>query len=276
MPRSSSHAGDIADPYAAIGDLYDMEHAEFDEDVQMTLDFALATGDPILEIGCGSGRLLRPLASAGHRVTGLDRSTAMLERAAELLTRDGLSDRVRLVEADAQDAARDEPGTYGLVIIGLNGLMHLETPDAQRRALTAARAALDPRGLLLIDVVNPLPDTLRGFEVGVIHEGHWELPSGGEVDKFASRVIRQETQQVETRLWYDRTGPDGTVRRTTSEFTLRWVHRAELELMLELAGFADWQLYGSYELDPFDARSERLIVAAEATASTFSPGARPG
>ncbi|MBA2753733.1 MAG: class I SAM-dependent methyltransferase [Chloroflexia bacterium] len=276
MPTSRTTAPARDDPYAAIAAYYDLEHGHFDEDVQMTLDFALATGDPVLEIGCGTGRLLGPLLAAGHRVTGLDRSEAMLDRARDALARDGFGDRVRLVVAEATAAARDERGTYGLVILALNGLMHLETPAAQRRTLAAARAALDPRGLLLLDMVNPTPDVLRGFEPGVIHEGHWELSGGGQVDKFASRIVRHESQQIETRLWYDRVEPDGSFHRTTAGFTLRWVTRAELELMLELAGFADWQVYGSYDLDPFDARSDRLIVAAEASPSPLSPGGPTG
>jgi len=39
------------------------------------------TGGPVLEIGCGSGRLLAPLARAGYEVTGVDQSPEMLARA---------------------------------------------------------------------------------------------------------------------------------------------------------------------------------------------------
>jgi hypothetical protein len=46
---------------------------------------------------------------------------------------------------------------------------------------------------------------------------------------------------------------------------MRYLHAAELELMLEMAGFASWEIYGSYDLDPFDDHSERILVAAEAT-----------
>lgn len=276
MSRPMTHTGAAADPYADIAALYDLEHGEFDEDIQMILDFALASGDPVLEIGCGSGRVLAPLAAAGHRVTGLDRSAAMLSRARDALAGEGLSDHVRLVEAEATDVTAVTPGTFGLVMIALNGLMHLDTPTGQRETLGAARAALDPRGLLLLDVVNPTPELLRGFESGVIQEGHWDLDHGEQIDKFASRVVRHETQHIETRLWYDRTGADGAIHRTTSAFTLRWVTRAELELMLELAGFADWQVYGGYDLEPFDARSERLIVAAEASPSPVNPAVPPG
>jgi hypothetical protein len=48
---------------------------------------------------------------------------------------------------------------------------------------------------------------------------------------------------------------------------MRYLYRSELELMLELAGFVEWQLYGSYDLDPYDDQSDRLIAAAEVTRS---------
>jgi hypothetical protein len=57
--------------------------------------------------------------------------------------------------------------------------------------------------------------------------------------------------------------PDGTLRRIPTSFTMRYIQRAELELMLELAGFKSWEIYGSYDLDPFTDHSDRLLVAAE-------------
>jgi cyclopropane fatty-acyl-phospholipid synthase-like methyltransferase len=79
------------DPYAAIAALYDLEHGEYDADLDLYLSLALATGDPVLELGCGSGRLLVPLAEAGHRVTGVDQSRPMLERARAVAAEAGVA-----------------------------------------------------------------------------------------------------------------------------------------------------------------------------------------
>ena len=62
------------DAYAEIGSFYDLEHASFDADLELYRNVAAAVGDPILELGCGSGRVLVPLAEMGFRVTGLDSS----------------------------------------------------------------------------------------------------------------------------------------------------------------------------------------------------------
>jgi hypothetical protein len=147
-------------------------------------------------------------------------------------------------------------------------MLHLANPEEQRKALVSARQALDPRGQLLIDVLNPTLDTLRAYEQGVIHEGSWERPDGVLVDKFSFRRLSTSAQLIHTRVWYDLVSPDGAVRRVATTFDLRYLHRHELELMLELAGFAEWQVYGSYDLETHDDSSERILVAAEVTPST--------
>src|SRR5215208_7091430 len=86
-------AADFEDPYAELPDLYDLEHAGFSDDVELYLRLAEAVGDPILELGCGTGRVLAPLAAAGHRITGVDRSRPMLDRArSELRVQDHVGD----------------------------------------------------------------------------------------------------------------------------------------------------------------------------------------
>ncbi len=271
-PTPPRHRATAApDPYANLPGLYDLEHAGFADDLSLYRNLAEIVGDPILELGCGSGRILRPLARAGWRVTGIDQSPEMLEAATVAIAADGLSGNVRLVRSDLIDAASAPGGPFGLVILGLNGLMHLSTQEAQRDCLVAARRALDPRGQLVIDVINPTPDLLHGFERGVVHEGRWELDDGGVVDKFGSRHVSPTSQQIETHLWYDTVNRAGAVRRIVSEFTLRYMHQPELALMLELAGFVECQYYGGYDLDPFEDTSERLIVTADVSPSPPGP-----
>jgi SAM-dependent methyltransferase len=255
------------DTYAAIPDLYDLEHDAFIDDVDFYLNFVEAVGDPVLELGCGTGRLLLPIAQAGYRLTGVDRSVTMLDMAARKLAASAVDDRVRL-HIGEMTALDDVPGgPFGVAILSLNGLLHVSEAGAQRAVLTAVRKALDPRGQLLIDVLNPTPETLRSFDHSVVHEGAWIKPDGTRVDKISARRVSVATQTIWAEIWYDLTAPDGGLRRVATSMTMRYVHRSELELMLEFAGFAEWQIYGSYDLDPYDDHAERLIVAAEVTPS---------
>src|SRR5215217_5506482 len=116
MKQQSGAAPD--DPYAEIPELYDLEHAGFTEDVGLYLRLAEVVGDPILELGCGTERVLGPLAAAGNRVTGIDRSRPMLDRARSVLQAhsSATSQRMTLVEGDMADAESAPGGPFGLVI----------------------------------------------------------------------------------------------------------------------------------------------------------------
>jgi SAM-dependent methyltransferase len=257
----------VGDPYAALPELYDLEHGDFADDVELYLRLAEVVGDPLLELGCGTGRLLAPLAAAGYQITGLDRSPAMLERARATIASKDLEGRVQLAEGEMTAADRAPGAPFGLVIIALNGLLHLASQREQRTVLKAAHRALDPRGMLVIDVLNPVPELLASFDGRVNHEGSWLLPAGRRVDRFASRTHSPMTQRISTELSYDIVESGSTLRRVHTSFPMRYVTPSELELLLELSGFVEWKLYGSYDLDPFDDTSERLIVTAEVTPS---------
>jgi SAM-dependent methyltransferase len=253
------------DPYAEIAELYDLEHDEFDEDVLSLMNFVESTGDPVLELGCGTGRFLAPIADVGFRVTGLDASTPMLERARERISSLDKPGLVTLFEADLMQADKAPGGPFGVVLISLNGLLHAESSEKQRSVLRSARRALDPRGQLLIDILNPTPQALAHFDQSLVLEGTWTKPTGETVQKFSSRRVSLSSQTIHTDLWYDLLDAQGVPRRVRTQFDMRYLHAAELELMLEMAGFASWEIYGSYDLDPFDDHSERILVAAEAS-----------
>ena len=257
------------DPYAELPDLYDLEHAGFSDDVELYLRLAEVVGDPILELGCGTGRVLAPLAAAGHRITGIDRSRPMLERARSMLqlNASSLLRRVTLSEGSMTEAECAPGGPFGLVIFSLNGLMHLSTMAAQRAALASVRRALDPRGMLVIDVLNPTPEMLATLDGRVQHEGSWRESDGTVIDRFSARTHESAEQRIDTELWYDLTDPKGHIRRVRSGFPMRYLVASELGLLLEISGFVEWKRYGSYDLDPFDDTSDRLIVTAEVTPS---------
>ena len=267
-----------SDPYALLPELYDLEHAHLDDDVDLYLRLAEVVGDPILELGCGTGRALVPLAAAGFRVTGIDRSAAMLDRARTAVVEAGVSDRVTLIESAMSDAAEAMGGPFGLVLATLNGLLHLSTAAEQRAALEAARQALDHRGMFVIDVMNPHPDLLLTFDGRVVHDGSWVTSDGQRVDRFSSRTHTAAEQRIETELWYDIGAENSALRRVRTQFPMRYLVRSEIELLLELTGFVEWKLYGSYDLDPFEDASERLIVTAEVTPSRTRsrPRSNPG
>jgi SAM-dependent methyltransferase len=253
----------VEHPYDEIAAYYDLEHHSFTDDVELYLQFIEAAGDPVLELGAGTGRILREIAAAGFDVTGVDSSAGMLAFARDSIVTDGDFGDITLIEGDFARNDLVPSNTFGVALIGLDSLLHALTPGAQIDVLRAAWTALDPRGQLIVDVFHPTPSRLMAMDGGLTFAGTWELAEGGRLDKLVAQTADPGSQTIDNEVWYEVTATDGTVRRTRTSFPQRWVGASELVLMLQLAGFQDWRVYGSYELDPLDAHSDRIIVAAE-------------
>ncbi len=241
---------------------YDLEHEDYRDDLPMLAGFAAAARpQPLLELACGTGRCLLPLAAAGHDLTGLDLSPAMLGIARRKLEQAGLAARVQLVEGDMRDF--DLGRSFGFVFIALNSLMHLETQAEQLQALRCAGRHLAPGGRLLIDLFNPEvalpgPDQERQLFLHCLKV----LPRGVHLLHFQSPAVDRAAQRISMTNYYDEIAPSGGVRRYLAPFTLRYIMRGELELLVEAAGLALEALYGTYELDSFEQESPRLIAVA--------------
>jgi SAM-dependent methyltransferase len=240
---------------------YDLDYEPFQDDVALYLGFAERTGGPLLELGCGTGRLLLPLARAGFQVTGVDLSGKMLDVARHKVAVAGLEEQVRLLQADMRHV--DLPQQFRLAFIAINSFMHLTTPEDQLAALQAWHRLLRPGGLLIVDVDNPNPQHLLEADGRVELQGRWFDPdSGATVLKLFSRTLDSARQLQHVLFVYDEVFPDGGVRRTLAPFQARYLHRFEGELLLDKAGFTPEQVYGSYDLDPYHSESERMIFVA--------------
>ncbi|HRX05231.1 MAG: methyltransferase domain-containing protein [Anaerolineae bacterium] len=240
---------------------YDLDYDSFQEDVAMYLGFAERTGGPLLELGCGTGRLLLPLAEAGYEVTGVDMSEQMLAIARAKLDAGDLSDQATLLLADMREVQLEQ--RYRLAFIAINSFMHLTTMEDQLAALRTWRDALLPGGLLVIDVFNPNPQQLLEADGRVEMQGRWFDPdTGATVMKHFTRTLDDALQLQHVLFIYDEVLPDGTLRRTLAPFQARYLYRFEGELLLDKAGFTPEQVYGSYDLDPFTSESERMIFVA--------------
>jgi SAM-dependent methyltransferase len=252
-------------PYDEIAAYYDLEHRSFTDDVDLYLQFIEAAGDPVLELGCGTGRIVRQIAVAGYDVTGIDSSIAMLAHARVVVDATEYEGAIEFIEGDFARNDLVEPGSFGVVIIALDSLLHALTQEDQIRVIQSAWSALDPRGQLIVDVVNPTPPRLMAMDGGLTFAGSWPMEDGSRLDKLVAQTADSTNQRIENEIWYEVTAADGALKRTRTAFAQRWIGAGELVLMLQLAGFQDWRVYGSYELDVLEAHSERIIIAAEKT-----------
>jgi SAM-dependent methyltransferase len=250
------------DPYRSIVAFYDLEHDDYDEDIEFLLGVIGDNQMSVLEMGSGSGRVLQALVEQEIPVTGIDRSGPMHEAAVRRLSSLETGGLATLVDLDMTQVDRLDEAGFGIAAYTLNALMHLASPADQVRSLTAARTRLKPHGLVMIDVMNPHPEQLVHLGSGVILEGSWTLPDGRTVDKWSHRSLHPADQIVATDIWYDVLSLDGEARRFRTSFNHRYLHSNELLLMLQLAGYGNVVLYGGYGFEPYEDDSERLIALA--------------
>ena len=232
--------------------LYDLQYAAYRDDVPFYTRLAFDQGGSVLELGAGTGRLTEALLAAGHEVVAVDASSAMLERAADRLAgRTG----VELVLADMRSVRLGR--TFDLVIAPFNTLMHAYTLEDQDRTLGTVVQHLAPGGLFAFDVYQPHLGAL-----GVVRrEPEWgDLGEG--VDLFLVQEHDPEAQVVTSHYFLDQRGPDGTLRRTTSELTQRYFHRYELERALAIAGLGRVQFYGGFDRRRWEVASPMLVGLA--------------
>ena len=256
MARSSARSN----PFDALARYYDWEHADYDVDVPLYQDFARRTGGPILELACGSGRLMAPLLELGERVVGIDSSGPMLQRAREALDGAGLLRRAALHEADVRRFSLDE--RFNLAIYGLDSFGLLLSQDDQIDALRRIYHHLAPGGLLILDLSNGNGRGAEPTDEIVLQYEGTDPETGRPLSKWTARSTDHGEQVDHYTYFYDEIGEDRLVRRSTVRLDLRYFGRYELELLLLQADLVPEAFYGSYDLAPFAAGSERLIAVA--------------
>lgn len=252
------------DDYDLIAPYYDVEHAHFSEDIDLYLDFAEAhrlPGERLLELACGTGRLLLPLARAGYTITGVDASTKMLALAQQVLAAEGLTERCTLVQQDMRALQLGQKFQMAFVALGSFG--HLCTRTEQRQALAAVYAHLTTGATFIIDISNADVRYMEGMSGQVLHQGTWTMPDGSLLTHFVSPASATSTHLLELTHFYDQHRQGEAVRRTISRTRLYLFERGETELLLESAGFLVKEVYGNYDLSPFENDSPRMIFITE-------------
>ncbi|WP_432013008.1 class I SAM-dependent methyltransferase [Streptomyces cucumeris] len=205
------------------------------------LDFP--TGSRVLDLCCGPGLYLVPLAARGHTVTGVDLSPVMLERARAACADAGVD--VRLVRADMLDHV--EPRAYDVVLNVFTSFGYFDDPEDNVRVLRNAHESLAPGGRLLIDVMGK--EVLAGW-IG--------RPQVVELED--AYVVQRDTVLDDwSRLRTDWTLVRGETAREAS-ITSFLYSGTELRSLFEQAGFTKVECFGDFDGSPYDQHARRLIV----------------
>jgi len=239
--------------------VYDLQFPADAPDVGFWVDWCREVGGPVLELGCGSGRVTLPVARAGLEVTGVEVAGPMLAVARERLSQEPaeVQARVRLVQGDMRDGGW---GTnFGCAIIPANTFAVMITADDQARMLAAVRGALRPKGWFAFD--------LPVFPTEWLQERH-EMPlvtrssADGQVEFVESRTFHCDPS---TGLWtsvltYIFVKPDLGVHSEVVRG--RPPSRKEIVAALAHDGFTVQSVWGGYGRTPFTKDSRKMIFAA--------------
>lgn len=244
-----------------IAHFYDLDLEGYEDDVELYLALAEEYGGPVLELGCGTGRVAAAIAAAGAEVVGVDLSGRMLE-----VARARRGERVEWLEGDMR--ALDLGRRFALVLVPLGGLQHLETVGDVVAALDTVARHLDTDGVAVVDVEAPGAEDFEAGPHPLVE--HWTRAwRGGQVTKLVSVFALPALGLRDVTWHFDVQGAEGSLRRETAQFSMRTFTAAELELAGRLAGLEVQAVHGDYDGAPYDDGASRLIV-------TFGRAASPG
>jgi SAM-dependent methyltransferase len=267
------------DDYAPF---YDWENARTlgKRDVPFWRNLAYHCGGPVLELGCGTGRISLPLGRAGVPLVGIDRSTPMLQRARTRVRRARLASRVRLVRGDIRllpfpsastgGARRSRRGPQSVIpgedgfamVLAPYGLLQSLLRDRDLTAtLAEVRRVLQPGGIFGIELVADLP-SWKEYRQRVSLKGWRNRPGGSHVTLV--ETVRQDRARRLTIFDQEFTERrDGRHRVHKFALTFRTVSVPRMARRLEQAGFEVNALLGDYRGGPWDPQAEVWVILAK-------------
>ncbi len=253
--------------YDAIAEVYDSEYAYFQDDAPMYAQMAEGARGPILELGCGAGRALLPLAQSGFTCAGVDASAAMLELFQKHLTKEPkkTQQRVRLICSDMiTPIAGNE--LYAFCFIALGALHHIADYKDRRAVFAAARSVMRTGGTLALDIsqhewrrLNLIMDS-----GALAHIHTWRDDRLGAVSHCISVGADEIPNSRKITHLYDIVQNDGLVRRITTDTVFADIALPEMIWALELTGWRFRNAFGDYEFGEWTEQSPRCIITAQA------------
>jgi len=227
------------------------------DDIEFFLNQARTLGGPVLELACGTGRILEPIATAGFAATGIDLSPGMLVEARRKAQAGATSSRY--IQADIRQFSLDE--RFALIFIAGNSIWHLLDIDSFDACMSRVRRHLAEGGRFIVDVF--VPNLRRLLVDPQIREpmSEYDDPNG------AGRVVVTQTSRYDaiTQIMSARTfqrSTDGT--ETEGSLDLKMYFPQELQALLRHNGLRLLEAYGGYDKTPLTNTSGRQIYILEA------------
>ena len=252
------------DTYHIIAKYYDAAYAAKQDlvDLPFYLDLATQSRGPVLEIACGTGRVLLPIARKGIEICGVDNSLPMLKILKEHFAREPQEVRqlVTVQEGDMRTFCLNRK--FPLVMIPFRPMQHMFTVEDQVAALRTAAAHLTDQGTLAFDVFYPKFEMIWTKIGEEVPEMEWS-PSSDRT-KIVRRFFRKDSidkiNQIFSFTFIFRTYQAGElIQEETEPFRLCYYTYPHLRALFLLAGLEPIAEYGSFAKTPLDNTAEQMI-----------------
>ncbi len=248
--------------YKITSQHYDAAYAAKQDlvDLPFYLDLARKSGGPVLEIACGTGRVLLQIAREGVSITGVDNSRPMLRvlRARVKTEPPKIQRKITLREGDMRDFRLHKK--YPLIIIPFRPMQHMYTVKDQLQALATAASHLQKGGTLAFDVFYP---KFKVMDEGIGQEVldlEWPADSDSVVRRYFRKDSVDKINQVFGFTFIFRTYAAGKVVREELEpFRLSYYTYPHLQALFALAGLEPFAEYGSFAMTPLDNSADQMI-----------------
>jgi SAM-dependent methyltransferase len=232
------------------------------KDLPFYLECARQGGDPVLELGVGTGRIAAHLARAGFHVTGVDISENMLAQARRRIERlREPAGSVRLVKGDMADLALR--GRFRTLLVPFRAFHHLYTIERQLAALRAIRSRLADDGIAVIDLFHPDVAEFKSTQ-GRLHTAYERKhPQRGTriVQRFRLGCDLPRQMLYIDYVWDEYRGRR-RLARDHAPMRWRWFHRFEFEHLLARARLRVVRVLGGFDRRPYDMSAEEMIFVA--------------
>lgn len=252
------------DPYQVSARYYDQAYAGKEDlvDRDFYVDLAKRIGGPVLELACGTGRILLPIAREGIAIHGVDLSVSMLAVLRQNLQREpkDVKELVSVIEGDMRTFRSNRE--YPLVIIPFRPLQHMYTVEDQIAALKTAAFHMEKDGILAFNVFFPKHHLIDAGIGEELLELEWQVKSAPE--KIMRRFLRKESldkiNQNFTATFIYRTYEKGKlVLEETAPLKMSYYTYPHLQALFLLAGLETMEEYGSFDRKPLDNDAQEMI-----------------
>lgn len=229
---------------------YDITSGENLEDVSFYLDIAREAKGKVLEVACGTGRIYLELIRAGVDIRGIDLSEKMLDalkrKAADMEL------KPKVIKADMRHFKLDD--TFTMILIPFRSFLHNITIDEQLSTLKCCREHLTDGGRLVMNFFYPNRNNMAEKYGRVIARPMSTPVEGMELVTW-SGFVNEPDQVIVTEFTWKQDGKVVSRFRTQ----LAYIYRREFELLLRLAGFSSWKVYGGFDYQPLEAIDQEMV-----------------